>query len=172
MWGGEKIENEIERLVKILTKCKMKLKSRRKEKQSRAAITCPTIIPPGRGQSPAPVPLSSLYHSILSSSTRLTSPRPAAPSLSAATDRKAIAPAISLPAVPPSPFLLHKLPKQQSVAVVTWRSTQLAGPAVAGAQLARRPVHSRWPLVLHRFRFLPSLGAAVLGERNYRKTKA
>ena len=31
MWGGEKIENEIERLVKILTKCKMKLKSRREE---------------------------------------------------------------------------------------------------------------------------------------------
>lgn len=30
MWGGEKIENEIERLVKILTKCKMKLKSRRR----------------------------------------------------------------------------------------------------------------------------------------------
>ena len=31
MWGGEKIENEIEGLVKILTKCKMKLKSRREE---------------------------------------------------------------------------------------------------------------------------------------------
>ena len=31
MWGGEEIENEIERLVKILTKCKMKLKSRREE---------------------------------------------------------------------------------------------------------------------------------------------
>lgn len=31
MWGGEKIENEIEWLVKILTKCKMKLRSRRKE---------------------------------------------------------------------------------------------------------------------------------------------
>lgn len=31
MWGGEEIENEIEQLVKILTKCKMKLKSRREE---------------------------------------------------------------------------------------------------------------------------------------------
>ena len=31
MWGGEKIENEIEWLVKILTKCKMKLRSRREE---------------------------------------------------------------------------------------------------------------------------------------------
>lgn len=31
MQGGEKIENEIERLVKILTKCKMKLRSRREE---------------------------------------------------------------------------------------------------------------------------------------------
>lgn len=31
MWGGEKIENEIKRLVKILTKCKMKLRSRREE---------------------------------------------------------------------------------------------------------------------------------------------
>ena len=114
----------------------MKLKRRRKEKQSRAAITYPTIIPPGRGQSPAPVPLSSLHHSILSSSTRPTSPHPAAPSLPAATDRETIAPAISLPAVSPSPFLLHKLPKQQSVAAVTWRSTQLAGPVVDGAQLA------------------------------------
>lgn len=31
MWGGEEIENEIERLVKILTKCGMKLRSRREE---------------------------------------------------------------------------------------------------------------------------------------------
>ena len=31
MWGGEEIENEIEGLVKILTKCKMKLRSRREE---------------------------------------------------------------------------------------------------------------------------------------------
>lgn len=31
MWGGEKIENEIKQFVKILTKCKMKLKSRREE---------------------------------------------------------------------------------------------------------------------------------------------
>ena len=31
MWGGEKIENEIEWLVKILTKCEMKLRSRKEE---------------------------------------------------------------------------------------------------------------------------------------------
>lgn len=41
-------------------------------------------------------------------------------------------------------FFFIKLPKQQSAAVAAWRGAnllaQLVGPAVTGAQLARRPV--------------------------------
>ena len=46
-----------------------------------------------------------------------------------------------------SPFLLHKLPKQKSVAVVTWRSTQLADPA-SRSNYSGHPARSP-PLSLH-----------------------
>lgn len=46
MWGGEKIENEIKRLVKILTKCKMKLKSRKR--RDKMKLRNPARPRPGR----------------------------------------------------------------------------------------------------------------------------
>ena len=130
IWGGEKIENEIEGLVKILTKCKMKLKSRRRRDKMKLWN------PAGRGQSAASLrfihsralslPPPHLAHS------RLPRLRP----IPSATDRKSQTSSYPCSSCFALPFFFIKLPKQQSVAVAAWRGIQLAGPAVAGTQLA------------------------------------
>ena len=74
-------------------------------------------------------------------------------------------PAISSPAVLLLPSLFIKLPKQKSVAVVTWRSAQLADPACRPSCSVRAPSSPAGPrpsgssLVLHRLHLLPALGA-------------
>ena len=74
-------------------------------------------------------------------------------------------PAIPLPAVLLLPSFFIKLPKQQSVAVVTWRSTLPADPACRPSCSVRAPSSPAGPrpsgssLVLHLLRFLPFLGA-------------
>ena len=117
--------------------------------------------PPVRPQ-PEPAPARSRPHfcfllpSSLPSSSPSTQPhQPASlrPSLSAATCRGAVAPAISSPAVLLLPSFFIKLPKQKSVEVVTWRApslpTQLFYSTITGrAQLAA-------PLLLHPIRRRP-----------------
>ena len=130
MWGGEKIENEIERLVKILTKCKMKLKSRREEINEIVRPGWPRLERCFASLPPfiisvllflLPVPPASVLH-------RLAYPPPRIGRISP--------PAILAPAVPLFPSFFIKLPKQQSVAVIAWRGVQLVGSAVVG--FARR----------------------------------
>ena len=73
------------------------------------------------------------------------------------------------PAVPLLPSFFIKLPKQQSVAVVTWRSTQLADPAVTGGRPARRtlaPSSNRVAAASLRFQWHP-----LCGGWSHRKTK-
>ena len=81
MWGGEEIENEIERLVKILTKCKMKLRSRREEIKWNCGIQLAAARVLLRSASSHIIPLS-LPPPIP------TSPHSSPPSLSAAMDQK------------------------------------------------------------------------------------
>lgn len=118
----------------------MKLRSRRRRDKMKLWNRV------GRGQSVTSlhsalsIPAFSPHHSILSPSTQphhlLRS------SLSAATCRQAVAPAILAPAVFLLPFLLHKITgaAERGSCVVPSLLAQLVGPAVAGAQLARRPV--------------------------------
>ena len=102
----------------------------------------------GRGQSVASLRLLP-HHSTFSPSTHPHQPAPSAPQLALRHGpEEQYSPAILAPAVLLLPFFFIKLPKQQNVAPVAWRGIQLAGPAVAGAQLARRPMPSRWPACL------------------------
>lgn len=98
---------------------------------------------------PLPLPRSCLHHSH-SLSLHPVPPAlilPPRPSLSAATCRESNILRLSLFQLFCFSLLLHKLPKQKSVAGIAWRSTsllaQLVGPAVANAQLARRSAPSR-----------------------------
>lgn len=126
----------------------MKLRSRRRRDKMKLWNRV------GRGQSVTslhfayPFPRFTLpppHHSILSPSTQphhlLRS------SLSAATCRETVAPAILAPAVFLLPFLLHKITgaAERGSCVVPSLLAQLVSPAVAGAQLART-------LVLHQIR--------------------
>lgn len=158
MWGGEKIENEIEWLVKILTKCKMKLRSRRKEEGGPAFRALP---PPSQAAAGA----------LSRSCSRSFSPHRFCPlslhpaylllrsSLSAATSRQAVAPAILAPAVLLLPFLLHKITeaeeRKRGGGVVPSQPTQLAGPAVAAPSSPAGP-----------YPFIQSDGSSPLSGHN------
>ena len=89
----------------------------------------------GRGQS-----VTSLR--LLSPSFSLSFPPPAPPAiilhrlLPSATYRKSQTSSYPCSSCFVLPSFFIKLPKQKSVAVVAWRSVQLANPAVAGTQLA------------------------------------
>ena len=74
---------------------------------------------------------------------------------------RAIFSSYPLPSCSASPFLLHKLPKRKrAAAVVSSQPTQLSYPTIACGRPARRTLAPPGgPLVLHRFRFLLSLGA-------------
>ena len=109
MWGGEKIENEIERLVKILTKCKMKLRSRRR--RDKMKLWDPT----GRGQGvtslhfayPFPCFTSTTsFHSLFLHQPQPTSSATLLASRHVPSSRGSSYPSPSCPA---SPFLLHKI---------------------------------------------------------------
>ena len=126
MWGGEKIENEIERLVKILTKCKMKLKSRRRRDKIKLWNQA------DRGQSAASLRFIHSRRFTLLPPCPAHSRLPHSPPPSA-TSQKSQTSSYPCPSCPTFPSFFIKLPKRQSrsVAVVAWRGTQLAGPAVA-----------------------------------------
>ena len=115
----------------------------------------------GRSQAPALALLPPSFFSLLHSSPPARILRRS--SFPSATVQKSNILQLSLPSCPASPFLFHKLLKEQSVAAATWRSAyllaQLAGPAVAGRPARRTLAPPGGPLVLHRFRFLLSLGA-------------
>lgn len=131
----------------------MKLKSRRRRDKMKlrprlAAARALLRSAPLRLSIPATLPLPPPHHSVLSSST--PPHQPPSSSVGRHVSGEQYSPAISSPAVLLLPSFFIKLPKQKSVAVVTWRSTrlptQLAGPAVACGRLARRT------LVLHQIR--------------------
>lgn len=128
------------RFVKFFTSRENEIE--KKEEEGSTTTACSTIPQPGRDHSP-PLPLSSPSSLHLSHSLSLHPAPPTyllrRPSLSAATYRESNILQLSPPpAVPLLPFFFIKLLKQQSVAVVTWRSTQLADPAVTGGRPARR----------------------------------
>lgn len=131
-----------------------------------ATITCSTTSQASpQPELPLPLPLqpSSTIVFTFPPSTQPHQPASHYPSLPAATCRESNILQLSLSSHSASPFLLHKLPKQKSVAIVMWRSTLPADPASrsshSGAQLARRPAPPGTTLVLHLLHFLPSLGA-------------
>ena len=106
----------------------------------------------GRGQSITSPPPPTII-STFSPSTRSASQHPPPPSLSSATDLESQTSSYPYPSCFALPSFFIKLPKRQSVAVVAWRGIQLAGPAVAGAQLtAPLPLHPiGWPTAPLRF---------------------
>lgn len=115
----------------------MKLRRRREEKEGAGP---PSRAPPSLSQAAAPLPLPAL---VFITSILPPPPSPTSPLLHHSQfllrhgSGEQYSPAIPPPAVPPLPFFFIKLPKQKSVAVVTWRSTLPADPAVTGrAQLA------------------------------------
>ena len=132
MWGGEKIENEIKRLVKILTKCKMKLKSRRRRDKMKLWDQA------GRGQVLLCSALSILapylsLHRVQSSLDYLTRAF-----LRHGSEEPALQ--LSLLQLFCSSLLLHKLPKQQSGSEGQLLLFWLAGPASLPSY-SGRPAH-------------------------------
>ena len=125
------------RLVKFLTSRENEIE--KKEEGGRSTtITRPSATQPGRNQSSCPLPDLTLL--LPSSFLPLPPPSPRQPatcrsSLSAATCRQVVAPAIPPPAVPLLPFFFIKLPKQKSGrplrSVVPSLPVQLAGLAIA-----------------------------------------
>ena len=120
----------------------------------------------GRGQS-----VTSLR--LLSPSFSLSSPPPAPPAIIlhrlaySATDRKSQTSSYPCSSCFAFPFFFIKLPKQQSVAVVAWRSVQLASPAIAGAQLdAPLPFHPiGWPRLLSGSNGILSVAIEAIGKQ-------
>ena len=158
------------RFVKFFTSRENEIE--KKEEGGRStALACSTVTQLARNHSPAPaLPLlPSSFHSLS------LHPAPPTyllrrPSLSAATGRESNALQLSPPpAVPLLPSFFIKLPKQKSVAVVTWRSTLLADPAVTGGRPARRtlaPSSNRMAAASLRFQWHP-----LCGDWSHRKTK-
>ena len=159
MWGGEEIENEIEGFVKILTKCKMKLKSRREE----IKWNCGARLAAARAYAPPSPTIISTF----SPSTRSASQHPLPPSLSFATNRKSQTSSYPRSSCFAFPFFFIKLPKPQSVAVVAWRGTQLAGPAIAAPSspplLLLHPIG--WPRLLSGSNGILSVAIGAIGKQ-------
>lgn len=131
MWGGEKIENEIERLVKILTKCKMKLRRRRKEEGGPAFRAFP---PPSQAAARAPLPFLLLFSfpliiSVLSPSTQLHQPTSSSVSVCQPPRAGEQLPQLSLSSCFVLPFLLHKITEAAERGGCRVARRQLAGPA-------------------------------------------
>ena len=134
------------------------MKFGRRRRRTETEITVPVFTQPGRSPASVPVLLPLSFHSL---------PHPLHQSASSAAQlplrhgsEEQYSPAV-ISSCSASPFLIHKLPKQQSVAAVASSlPTQLSYPTITcGAQLARTLAPPGGPLVLHRFRFLLSLGA-------------
>lgn len=119
------------RLVKFFTSRENEIEKKEEEEGRSPAITRSTAPARSRPESPLPAPVPfSHYH--------FCSPLP--PPLPQPASRRAqlvgrhvpgeqYSPANPPPAILLLPSFFIKLPKQKSVAVVTWRSTQLADPA-------------------------------------------
>ena len=143
----------------------MKLRRRRKKEEKHCHHVLHHLPASSQPYPPAPAPRSSLHHSHSLSLHPAPPARIAPPQLVGRhVSGEQYSPAISSPAVLLLPSFFIKSPKQQSVAVVTWRSTQLADPACRSNYSVRAPSSPRLRppgslLVLHHLRFLPSLGA-------------
>lgn len=156
------------RFVKFLTSRENEIE--KKEGGGRSpTITCSAVTQSARSQTPLPFSPSSLHHFILP-----PPPGPTSPLLHHSQfllrhgSGEQCPPAIPPPAVLLLPSFFIKLPKQQSVAGVTWRSTYLADPAVAGRASSRTlaPSSNRMAAASLRSQWHP-----LCGERSHRKTK-
>ena len=119
------------RLVKFLTSRENEIEKKEEGRLPSYALPPPsqaTARAPLRSRSPPPF----IFPSFPSSS--FAQPATCRPSLSAATCRQAVAPAIPPPAVPLLSFFFIKLPKQQGMAYVAWCCTQPAGPTCRSSQ--------------------------------------
>ena len=159
------------RFVKFFTSRENEIEKKEEGGRRSTAITCSTTSQLARSHSPrfrSPL-LSSSFPFFLPPPSP-TSPHPPPPGLSAATDRESNALQLSPPpAVPLLPSFFIKSPKQKSVAVVTWRSTLPADPAVTGGRPARRtlaPSSNRMAAASLRFQWHP-----LCGDWSHRKTK-
>lgn len=110
MWGGEKIENEIEQFVKILTKCKMKLRSRRRRDKMKLWNRA------SHGQSVTS--LRFIYSRALPSSTTSSPLSTTSLTSHSATDRKSQTYSYSHSGCFVFPSFFIKLPKQKSGSIV------------------------------------------------------
>ena len=132
----------------------MKLRRRRKKGEDcHCALSRYPARP--RPELPLPLPPSSLHHSILSPSTQPHQPASRRPSLSAATCRKIVVPAISSPSCPASPFLLHKITEAEERGGKGRGGHLACRPSCPtqrqhGARPARQP-----PLLLHPIEWRP-----------------
>ena len=158
------------RLVKFLTSREDEIEKKEEGGRSttimRSASTRPRPRPQPR--SVLALLLPSSFHSLFlhhSPPARVSLRRS---SLSAATCRQAVAPAIPPPAVPLLPFFFIKLPKQQSGrplrSVVPSLPVQLAD---CGAQLAAPlPLHQiRWPRLLSGSNGILSVAGGAIGKQ-------
>ena len=130
------------RFVKFFTSRENEIE--KKEEGGRStALACSTVTQLARSHSPASAPRSCLHHFHSSSLHPAPPARIAPPQLVGRhVSGEQYSPAISSPAVLLLPSLFIKLPKQKSVAVVTWRSTLPADPAVACGRPARLPARA------------------------------
>ena len=124
------------RFVKFLTSRENEIE----EQEDDDGTTVSAIPQPGRGQSARPaflLPSSFPFFSF----TRSASPLPPPPQLARRHgSEEQYLPAVPALVVPLLPFFFIKFLKQQSVAGRTWRSTQLADPAVLfNDNVAARP---------------------------------
>ena len=128
------------RFVKFLTSRENEIE----KKEEEATITYFATTQLGRGQSHRSRPPPSIP--LFLPPPRPPTPHPPPPSFPSATNRESNILQLSFPSCSASLFLLHKLPKQQSMADgVPSQPTQLSYPTIAcGAQLAA-PLPSRWP---------------------------
>lgn len=148
------------RFVKFLTSLENEIEKKEGGEEEGPPLRVLPSPPAGRAQSS---PRSHFCFLFLSSFPHSFPPQPHQPTSSVAPAcrpprvGRAIFPSYPSPAVLLLPSFFIKLPKQKSVAVVTWRGTQLAGPAVACVCPARpQAPPPGGPLVL---RFLSSLSA-------------
>ena len=139
----------------------MKLRRRRKKKRELPSRAPPAPARPQPETTLRPAPTSSSLHHFTFPPSHPTSPHPPLPCFPSATCRESNILQLPSLAVPLLPFLFHKITEAGERG---GRGTQPADPAVLSNDSMRRPArrtlaHPGGPLVLHRFRFLLSLGA-------------
>ena len=130
------------RFVKFFTSRENEIE--KKEEGGRSpTTTCLAATQLSRSQSPPSFPLLFSFLFIISAllslhPAPLAAPPPLQFLLRHGTGEQC-PPAVSSPAIPPLPSFFIKSPKQQSVAVVTWRSTLPADPASRSSCSVRAP---------------------------------